>query len=323
MSNNLPHIVYHYCSLETFKKIIENKTIRLSNIYKLNDDSEINYCYALLESALKKALEEFTSEYIKDKEIKKYFKNINLSDLSAKSTLNESLFYYVACFSSESDLLSQWRGYGNNGKGVSIGFYSENFINAQDYTNLRYDKMEYDVTNIEDKLYNMILNDLSHTNSKANIKKTFSAYETSLKHTMTNIIYDSVFFKNPAFREENEWRLVFYPFGNIENLLINHKSRDISRNQLFYDRMTELIEYEKKYQGFVRKKLKFDSKGNSLYSYIDMGFENISNQFISEIIIGPRCNIDDKDLRLFLIANGYDLTKINIKKSTAPYRQNE
>jgi len=32
---------------------------------------------------------------------------------------------YITCFSRNGDLLSQWRAYGNDGKGVSIGFYSK------------------------------------------------------------------------------------------------------------------------------------------------------------------------------------------------------
>ena len=33
-------VFYHYCSLETLVSILKNKTIRMSDIYKLNDTDE-------------------------------------------------------------------------------------------------------------------------------------------------------------------------------------------------------------------------------------------------------------------------------------------
>jgi len=35
--------------------------------------------------------------------------------------------FYVCCFCEEDDLLSQWRSYGANGTGVSLGFESTGF----------------------------------------------------------------------------------------------------------------------------------------------------------------------------------------------------
>ena len=34
-------LVYHYCSMETFKSIIENKTLRLTDITKSYDSAEV------------------------------------------------------------------------------------------------------------------------------------------------------------------------------------------------------------------------------------------------------------------------------------------
>lgn len=43
IAKNRPDIVYHYCSLDTFYKIISNATIRLSNVIKTNDREEMVY----------------------------------------------------------------------------------------------------------------------------------------------------------------------------------------------------------------------------------------------------------------------------------------
>lgn len=51
-----------------------------------------------------------------------------------------------------------------------------------------------------------------------------------------------------------------------------------------------------------------------------MNFKDKKDSIIFEIVIGPKSNLDDKDLRLFLIAHGYDLSKVQIVKSKASYR---
>lgn len=39
-----------------------------------------------------------------------------------REAVGQTVVLYAACFSEEKDLLSQWRGYANNGAGVAIGF---------------------------------------------------------------------------------------------------------------------------------------------------------------------------------------------------------
>ena len=116
IAKNRPHLVYHYCSLETFYNIITNSTIRLSNIKKSNDYEEMMYILPkaidICDSILSKYYEKLSVGYkLKDNFVKTLF----------EETFNElSLNCYVICFSEQSDLLSQWRGYANDACGVSI-----------------------------------------------------------------------------------------------------------------------------------------------------------------------------------------------------------
>ena len=156
-----PNIVYHYCSLESFMSIINNSTIRLTNISKSNDRDEIRYCFNAFERALRETCKEFTDKYIKNKEVIKFFNNIRYDDLVSKAVLNDSLIYYVSCFSTESDLLSQWRGYANDGKGVAIGFYSKSFLAAKDLKNVKFNIITYDMDQVEFELHDYIINKIS------------------------------------------------------------------------------------------------------------------------------------------------------------------
>jgi len=318
MLHNTPNIVYHYCSLESFMSIIKNNTIRLTNISKSNDSSEICYCFDFFQNILKKAIKDFTRLHTSDEELKSYFNGININNLISRAIFNDSLIYYVACFSSEANLLSQWRGYADDGNGVAIGFYSTLFRTSSpsDTEKLNYGKIVYDINNIETDFHNYIIDKLELAYKENN----FSAYEIAINKIVSTIVYNAVFIKNPAFKEENEWRLVFYPFGHIRNLLINHKSRDMSSNQFFYDRMLEPIECEKDYNGLKRGKISFRCTKDKIISYVDMNFEKIKKEILAEIVIGPKSNITDNDLKLFLLSNGYDLTKVKIRKSSSTYR---
>lgn len=320
MNTLTPKIVYHYCSLESFISIINNSTIRLSNIYSTNDRGEIRYSFNTFEKTLRQTCKEFTDKYFKNKELAVFFNNISYDELVSKAVLNDSLIYYIGCFSTESDLLSQWRGYANDGKGVAIGFYSNSFLAAKDLKNIKFNKIIYDMDAIEVELHDYILYKLIKAHAESSNNLIYSVYENAISDITCGMVYNAVFCKNPAFKEENEWRLVFYPFGNIRNLQIAHKYMDMASNYLFYDRMLEPIEYKKDYHGLSRCKLGFKHNDNKITSYIDMSFENIKQTTIAEIVIGPKSEINDRDLRLFLMANGYDLSKIGIRKSTATYR---
>lgn len=318
--NSAPYIVYHYCSLESFLSIMNNSTIRLTNILKSNDRAEIQYCFDVFEKTLRDSCIEFSREYVDNTEIKNHFSDIDYDSLVTKAVINDSLMYYAACFSAEPDLLSQWRGYANDGKGVAIGFYSRNFINARDLKNVKYNKITYDMHTVKIELHDYIIQKLKSVHDKADTSASPFLYDTAINDIISGMVYNAIFYKNPAFSEENEWRLVFYPFGNIRNLLIDHKYKDMSSNQLFYDRMHEPIEYEKDYHGLTRGKLQFKCTDDKIISYVDMNFASIKDLMLAEIVVGPKSNIDDKDLRLFLLSNGYDLSRISIRKSIATYQ---
>ena len=73
-------------------------------------------------------------------------------------------------------------------------------------------------------------------------------------------------------------------------------------------------------QNLLVDKLKFKLAKNKIISYTDMSFDSIRNSMILEIVISPKAKIDDKDLRLLLIVNGYDISKIKIRKSEVAYQ---
>ena len=110
MENFIPKVIYHYCDLNAFLAILNYKKLWLSNSYNLNDSFENRW--------LSKNIEDVRGEFEEYKEeINQVIYHYN----------NNPEVPYVCCFSRQGDILSQWRAYANDGKGVAIGFNTDYF----------------------------------------------------------------------------------------------------------------------------------------------------------------------------------------------------
>jgi len=105
-------VIYHYCSLNNLLKIITSKELYLFNAISMNDSYETNWIIHLINEELSKRNNDFNDEDIKYLD---------------RSFSSNRLYPYISCFSLDSDSLSQWRAYADDGKGVAIGFNEECF----------------------------------------------------------------------------------------------------------------------------------------------------------------------------------------------------
>lgn len=140
-----PNILYHYCSVDTMLKILQNYCIWLSDAEKTNDKSELKYFPEQMEKMLLNIVESYQGEVNSDlltlvkKVLKKTIESVYLgSAYVVQNTKN-----YFCCFSENSDLLSQWRAYGNDGQGVAIGFNAELLSRIDDMNNYDFVKVIY------------------------------------------------------------------------------------------------------------------------------------------------------------------------------------
>jgi hypothetical protein len=116
--NSLKRNLYHYTSLDVLYKIIENREFWISNSEYSNDKEEKEFAIEIMSEQIEKVVK---AHNISDDIKEKIFKKIDEF---------ESGDSYILCLSEDKDLLSQWRGYGDFGKGVSIGL---NFKNSKKY----------------------------------------------------------------------------------------------------------------------------------------------------------------------------------------------
>ncbi len=314
-------MIYHYCSLDTFAEVIKNKTIRLSDLDKTNDYMEKRWGIDLLQEALKK---ELVSNSIFMNLLEDYWYSDDAHNHLEQ--LNNSISYYldhqtlIACFSLEKDILSQWRAYGQDGEGMAIGFnydYLKRLLKG--HSKISIDKVIYKKSKqenlIRNKLFLPAVNYMRDMFRQVVVRcsddfnkffvEEFDCFCETL-YTYTEQVF--TFFKNPAFEEEKEVRIVYntgiYKDIGTEDLsVILGEEFEIGSNR-------ELILQPMQYQ----------VKGDKLVAYADLCFKNcIDSGIIKEIVIGPKSKVSDIDIRQFLLTNGFD-DNIEIKRSEASYR---
>ncbi len=107
--------------------------------------------------------------------------------------LNNENFVFISSFSEQSDLLSQWRGYADDGRGFSIGF---NKIILEDVGSL--EKVQYcSLSSVPENILEEINKDLT---SLGLAKLSFEYNQLIEKY--------APILKNHKFSEESEWRMI-------------------------------------------------------------------------------------------------------------------
>ncbi len=218
--------LYHYCSNNTCFSILNSQTFRLSDIQKSNDYRELSLFFPGILYVMEQqyAHSPFPFRY------KEFYDAEALSRI-----IRESFIYWqgrfidgdfsnlVFCFSEEPDVLSQWRGYADDGRGCCIGF-SKELLDAycKSHKNvLRLEKVEYvtddllnNYTNIAAQvclnnlktLRTHIVDNMTHDENSAETDKRL---HYNFDMNLETVFIDSLRFKSVSFQEEKEWRIFF------------------------------------------------------------------------------------------------------------------
>lgn len=281
---------YYYCSLNTFLNIIKSKQIYLSDPLKMNDNLEIKWY-----------LERLNETKIEDDVFDNIFEIMKLRS-GIEFTLQElndcidsigQNSVYICCFSKDGDRLSQWRSYADNGCGVSIGFdldkmaVADNiFIREVVYNNdVIFGEHETDVEIVADSMGTVI--------SEHNIKDKKKQIEVFL-HELIPILAQ---YKNPAFIEENEVRLIYCDDLKFEKIIDKHGA--------FQEKWTN-------------KELEHDFRAignNDITEFVKLDFDI---DLVEDIYVGPKCLLSENDV-INLVKKTIG-KEISVSKSKSSYR---
>jgi hypothetical protein len=132
--------LWHYTNGKGLIGILETGAIHATQVACLNDSTELRYASKLLRDALT----ELRQKRIDDLEDEKFLsKVLELTLENPAAPIHAPSRFFVACFSSQQDDLSQWRAYSEPGgeNGYSIGFCLRGF---NGYPNCAVLKVNYD-----------------------------------------------------------------------------------------------------------------------------------------------------------------------------------
>jgi hypothetical protein len=257
---DVPDTIYHYCGVNGFHEIVKSKTLWLSGAFTMNDYLEQKWFVAKFKKLIEEGDDDIT---------KKLLNNL------------ESGFHpFILCFSQEGDLLSQWRAYTGDGEGFAIGFSGEHIKGVREKYGLELDAVNYNA-----EFQDVAISEI------AKLFKQFDSRIDGMSETIGILIWNyAIFFKNPGFKEECEWRIADFLDPNTMKLATDN-------GLIFSTRVS----------------------GNRVVPYYAIPFPR---EAITDIYLGPKnfAREDKRGLELLLKANGYDPNKIKIINSLTSYR---
>lgn len=300
-----PKMLYHYCGLETFINILENKSLWLSDVRKSNDKDELEHLKREAVVQLLTAQNKYLKHYSQAEGFTYDFEAMEEINVAAESYVKtEALITWVFCLSEESDLLSQWRGYGDNGAGISIGFDFE-YLNQLNTIDQVESKIMFSLKPIKYGRESAI-DHFAPILATENIPMDFEKFKRLCEMASLSVFAEAPFYKNDSFAEEKEWRIALTHMHKYMSTLANGQPLigDIKNYFMLGD------------SGYV-------VKDKQIISHVELLFTD-AKKAIKEIIIGPKCNMTVVDMKLYLVSAGWlDDVKdesISIRRSKSSYR---
>ncbi len=316
-----PEVVYQYLKYETFEKMIEKKTLRLCNIRNSNDTTELD----LVSNVIKSVLWE---EFRKARGRHDYFKDA-VSEENFGAFLDANTIYlegiektlhsqFVTCFSERKDLLSMWRGYAEDHRenakskgGIAVGF---NIDALKEMTTVSktsgelfsFEKVRYALRNQKALFRSRVKNEIEKIRLFVKGQKTVQGYDAlpfQLWYQEEMIRYGALV-KNSFFFEEHEWRLSHW--GGTGFLVEKYNPHGM----MFSDEewITEVRKIKEKEEANVKKAIETDGSlpEGATYppKFFDLDMSTRINDFISEIVIGPKCSIKQEEIESMIAKNG-------------------
>ena len=188
----LPKRLHHFTTLDTAHLIITFDNLRLSHALYSNDHQELEWSRSVIRDALNARMPD------------PFFRDVEAAYIARLSSIDA----YVFCMSSDRDLtphqdiLSQWRAYGQDGRGACLTLDAWQLSSlVRNTPALRINPVIYE-PEVQQRLINSILSGGMALNSTV---------RNAVEITVAALIFAMPLMKAVGFSEEKEWRLIFMP----------------------------------------------------------------------------------------------------------------
>lgn len=298
------NIYYHYTNLDTLLKIfdgIKDKDFifHASSIFHMNDTSEMKYGIRKLWEILPDIEEELhIPKEMRLSIIKNFDSTISLNKFInnlLRDMHNNFKSAFVISFSKDRDSLPMWNMYGNNGKGVSLGFDLHNFTNKFIFE-------VFDMTCLDEcPKTQMLIKDIAYDKFQQSdyiVNFVKNIYKSFLQHSKENL--NSSEFGNLLIR--------------IYIRIIEVAAASIKSKIFAFENETRILAYAQNCQNILFK----TGKHEGIIPYIQ---KSIPIDFMKTIILGPCCQANQiKSILEFRLRQIGMENKVNIVKSKIPFR---
>lgn len=271
----LPPIVYHYCGQEPALAVLESGCMWLNSQRGMNDPQDTSWAIPHIQMHLNRRVNLKNLDAPERARVREFWNafSINTPDV------------YVASFSQFGDVLSQWRAYADDGAGFVLGFdplaFGVRQIQVPELSvvadrTVGMTRVLYDDDRLEEMFgpfFNAIIAGQVPTDGAVLVIRAIT-----------------MMFKNPAYREESEWRVIYSPTV----------SQGADQKLQVFGKCSEMFFRGTKYGVFPYFKLPFMLPA------------------IKEVILGPKNRTPLEIVKLCLLKHGH--TGAVVKKSRASYR---
>ena len=191
--NRTPERLYHYTTADGLHSMLQSGHVWATDCFYLNDPNELRYGFDVVRAVAERMLSQKKSHALE-----RFLEHLPI-------TIQDKLEHgrvYLMSFCAKGDLLSQWRGYAAAAGGYAIGFDPSGL-----YGRSKYEKEPYRV--LGQVVYKpaeqtrVIQQWLQHEVVNASLEQQ----ERALLFLFSDHL---MFFKNPSYDEEGEWRLVLF-----------------------------------------------------------------------------------------------------------------
>ena len=282
-----PPMIFHYTNDAGLRGIIESGKIWLTDIFNLNDPSELSHGFSYSISILN---ERVAAGPPAAKLFAQTFQHFGTA-----GGLQASAHFFVCSFSSRGDELGQWRAYADNGRGYALGFdtralevpfarVSETGHFSGNTFPVSYDDEE--LAGFHRQFIDMVFPLLTLPSGRPLSKEAIIEYMAELSVTLAKNVAQSVlFYKHSAYSNEQEYRFLQLHRADVPP-----------------------------------PEVKFRSRPYSLVRYREFDWRSAASDALKLIVIGP--SADQQKAVQFAedCLRSFHSGKVEIVKSKVPYR---
>ena len=290
--------LYHYCSNDSFVEIVKSRSIWLSELT-------------------------LSSDYLEGKWIREVFRKVceglDVSELIIEQLLDQldiTINFWRGlgfCMSGRPDVLSQWRGYAEDGTGVSIGFPKDYLTQIKDQLSedgvfgaIGLAEITYDLEKQKEQIFPIVKLIMDYVERGAldrqggtlfiagepnDKKERREKARKDLRQAFASFFLLLFSLKNTAFKEELESRLLTW----------------IPQIGADGDDLTYLT------------KLQTRARGNHIVPYFELQLLEIELAAIDEVWLGPGNTTPEIIVNDFMAKHGFP--NVKVRRSSASYRR--